>query len=70
MLADIGVTRADVRDAFSSRFWEDPTDAVAERVGERRCHPAAARRRHAADDRAAAASHPPPAHRPPARQTI
>src|SRR5262249_5704773 len=25
MLADIGITRADVRDAFSEPFWHDPT---------------------------------------------
>src|SRR5262245_9680058 len=25
MLADIGITRADVRDAFSEPFWDDPT---------------------------------------------
>jgi len=36
MLSDIGLTRADVRDAFSSRFWEDPTELLVERVGERR----------------------------------
>jgi uncharacterized protein YjiS (DUF1127 family) len=37
MLADIGLTSADVRDAFSSRFWEDPTELLAARAGERRC---------------------------------
>lgn len=36
MLADIGVSHADLRDAFSSRFWEDPTALLSERVGERR----------------------------------
>ncbi len=36
MLADIGVTRADLRDAFSEPFWEDPTALLRERVGERR----------------------------------
>lgn len=36
MLADIGVTRADLRDAFSEPFWEDPTDLLRERVSERR----------------------------------
>ena len=25
MLADIGITRSDVRDAFSEPFWDDPT---------------------------------------------
>jgi uncharacterized protein YjiS (DUF1127 family) len=36
MLADIGVTRADLNDAFSSPFWEDPTTLLRERVCERR----------------------------------
>jgi len=36
MLADIGVTRADLRDAFSEPFWEDPTALLSERAGERR----------------------------------
>ena len=38
MLADIGVTRADLRDAFSEPFWEDPTELLRERVGERRAN--------------------------------
>jgi uncharacterized protein YjiS (DUF1127 family) len=36
MLADIGLNRADLRDAFSEPFWEDPTMLLRERVGERR----------------------------------
>ena len=36
MLADIGVTRADLRDAFSAPFWEDPTALLRERAIERR----------------------------------
>jgi uncharacterized protein YjiS (DUF1127 family) len=36
MLADIGITRADVRDAFSEPFWEDPTALLKERAIERR----------------------------------
>jgi uncharacterized protein YjiS (DUF1127 family) len=36
MLADIGVTSADLRDAFSQPFWEDPTELLRERAGERR----------------------------------
>jgi uncharacterized protein YjiS (DUF1127 family) len=36
MLADIGITRADVRDAFSEPFWEDPTALLRERAIERR----------------------------------
>ena len=49
MLADIGITRADVSDAFSEPFWEDPTALLRERAIERRLH------------RGAIA---PPAHRP------
>ncbi len=33
MLADIGLTRADVSDAFSMPFWQDPTDLLRERSG-------------------------------------
>jgi uncharacterized protein YjiS (DUF1127 family) len=36
MLADIGITGADVRDAFSEPFWEDPTALLRERAIERR----------------------------------
>jgi uncharacterized protein YjiS (DUF1127 family) len=36
MLADIGISRADVRDAFSEPFWEDPTALLHERAIERR----------------------------------
>ena len=36
MLADIGITGADVRDAFSAPFWEDPTALLHERAIERR----------------------------------
>jgi uncharacterized protein YjiS (DUF1127 family) len=36
MLADIGVSRADLRDAFSEPFWEDPTALLRQRVRERR----------------------------------
>lgn len=36
MLADIGITRSDVRDAFSEPFWEDPTLLLRERALERR----------------------------------
>jgi uncharacterized protein YjiS (DUF1127 family) len=36
MLADIGITRADVRDAFSEPFWDDPTTLLRERAIERR----------------------------------
>ena len=36
MLADMGITRADLRDAFSEPFWEDPTALLRERAMERR----------------------------------
>jgi len=36
MLADVGITRSDVRDAFSEPFWEDPTALLRERALERR----------------------------------
>lgn len=38
MLADIGISRADVRDAFSEPFWEDPTALLRERAIERRLY--------------------------------
>jgi uncharacterized protein YjiS (DUF1127 family) len=44
MLADIGLSRADVeRDAFSEPFWEDPTALLRERAMERRWNRALAR---------------------------
>jgi uncharacterized protein YjiS (DUF1127 family) len=43
MLADIGLTRADVRDAFSEPFWEDPTALLHERAIERRVNHAVRR---------------------------
>jgi uncharacterized protein YjiS (DUF1127 family) len=36
MLKDIGITQADLNDAFSSPFWEDPTAILKERAIERR----------------------------------
>jgi uncharacterized protein YjiS (DUF1127 family) len=36
MLADIGISRSDLNDAFSEPFWEDPTALLRERVIERR----------------------------------
>jgi uncharacterized protein YjiS (DUF1127 family) len=36
MLADIGISRSDVRDAISEPFWEDPTALLHERALERR----------------------------------
>jgi uncharacterized protein YjiS (DUF1127 family) len=36
MLADIGITRSDLRDAYSEPLWHDPTDILAGRAAERR----------------------------------
>ncbi len=36
MLADIGISKSDVSDAFSSPFWEDPTELLCARADERR----------------------------------
>lgn len=36
MLADIGLTRADVEGAFSAPFWEDPSLQLHQKVSERR----------------------------------
>src|SRR5690606_9019574 len=36
MLADIGITRADVNDAFSEPLWAAPTALLSERAIERR----------------------------------
>jgi uncharacterized protein YjiS (DUF1127 family) len=36
MLKDIGISQADLNDAFSSPFWEDPTSLLRERAIERR----------------------------------
>ena len=36
MLADIGLTRSDVQDAFSAPLWQDPTELLNERATERR----------------------------------
>jgi uncharacterized protein YjiS (DUF1127 family) len=36
MLADIGLTRSDLRDAYAEPLWHDPTDILARRVAERR----------------------------------
>jgi uncharacterized protein YjiS (DUF1127 family) len=36
MLADIGLTRGDVRDAFSEPVWRDPTAILVSRASERR----------------------------------
>jgi len=36
MLADIGLTRRDVREAFSEPVWRDPTELLVDRVTRRR----------------------------------
>ena len=36
MLADIGLTRSDLRDAISEPIWSDPTAILASRAQERR----------------------------------
>jgi len=36
MLADIGLTRSDLRDAISEPLWSDPTAILASRAQERR----------------------------------
>jgi uncharacterized protein YjiS (DUF1127 family) len=36
MLADMGITRSDVRDAYSEPLWRDPTSILASRARERR----------------------------------
>jgi len=36
LLADIGLNRADLNDAFSEPFWQDPTLLLRERSDERR----------------------------------
>src|SRR4051812_31675464 len=36
MLADIGLTRGDLRDAFSEPVWRDPTAVLVSRAHERR----------------------------------
>jgi hypothetical protein len=38
MLADIGLTRGDVRDAYSEPVWRDPTAILVSRAHERRIH--------------------------------
>lgn len=37
MLRDIGLTRSDLRDAYSEPLWRDPTDVLARRAAERQC---------------------------------
>ena len=39
MLSDIGLTRSDLRDAYSEPLWRDPTNILASRAHERRSSP-------------------------------
>lgn len=36
MLADIGLNRSDLRDAYAQPLWRDPTDTLASRAQEKR----------------------------------
>jgi uncharacterized protein YjiS (DUF1127 family) len=36
MLADIGLTRSDLRDAYAEPLWRDPSEVLARRAAERR----------------------------------
>jgi uncharacterized protein YjiS (DUF1127 family) len=65
ILADLGLTRSDVCDAFSVPFWDDPTLVLRERAIERRLN----RGPRMVADRAAQAFRRPPTDRP-ARQTV
>jgi uncharacterized protein YjiS (DUF1127 family) len=38
MLADIGLTHSDLRDAYAEPLWRDPTDILARRARDRRRH--------------------------------
>jgi hypothetical protein len=38
MLADIGLTRCDLRDAFAELPWRDPSEILVRRAAERRVH--------------------------------
>jgi uncharacterized protein YjiS (DUF1127 family) len=38
MLADIGLNRSDLRDAYAEPLWRDPTEVLAARANERRAH--------------------------------
>src|SRR5471032_1124823 len=67
MLADIGITRADVRDAFSEPFWEDPSALLHERAIERRLNRAVARAQRSVEVENGFSR--PPMHRP-ARQAV
>ncbi len=65
MLADIGITRADLNDALSGPFWDDPTALLRERAIERRLSVPRAPRRIDVEN----GFHRPPTDRP-ARQAM
>ena len=68
MLADIGLTRSDVSDAFSTSLWEDPTELLRQRVNDRRLNrPVAVQALKAKV--VASGFHRPPTNRP-ARQAV
>jgi uncharacterized protein YjiS (DUF1127 family) len=67
MLADIGLTRSDVHDAFSAPLWEDPTALLSERAIERRMNRAVIR---TAQWKHADSAFPRPATSRPARQAV
>jgi uncharacterized protein YjiS (DUF1127 family) len=58
MLADIGLTRADIHDAFSEPFWDDPTALLRERALERRLNQAVRRLKSQADTHRPSAAPP------------
>jgi uncharacterized protein YjiS (DUF1127 family) len=52
MLADIGLTRSDLRDAYAEPLWEDPTSVLARRAAERRMSRKPSRKRAAFENSA------------------
>ena len=57
MLADIGLTRGDVRDAYSEPVWRDPTAILVSRAQERRINRRRAAKRASSRSRSTAPSH-------------
>ncbi|HVZ51258.1 MAG TPA: DUF1127 domain-containing protein [Pseudolabrys sp.] len=70
MLADIGITRSDLRDAFSEPFWEDPTALLHERAIERRWNQALMRADIAASEAVSRSGFHRPRTDRPARHTV
>jgi uncharacterized protein YjiS (DUF1127 family) len=69
MLKDIGISRSDLNDAFSSPFWEDPTAILKERAIERRLG-RTLKHREVKHERAPEPGFTRPAMDRPARQTV